>query len=160
MQEVFIREMTEEDILKIYETMNKKYVEKYCENKNEIEEQFHIYEKWYKQILNSINFKMYIISNKKNDFLGNVKFEINKNRASVNIYICESIRGQNISYYALDESMKKIIKLYEITYFDAYILKENIRSINVFIKLGFEFKKNINIEGIRYMLYSKKNNLL
>lgn len=156
LEEFIVRKMTIEDIPEIYTKLHLKYVEKYC--RNEVEQRWKEYETWYKFILNSPYFEMYIIRNKNDEFVATIKFEINSSRAIINIYIDEKMRNQGLAPKIIEKSIEKLLENRDLKWIDAYILKENDISIHIFKKLGFEYKKNAKYNGVKHMIYRKKLN--
>lgn len=154
LEELILREMIEEDIPKIYKELNLKYVEKYCSDA--LEEQKEAYEKWYSFVLNSPYYVMYTISNKEDEFLGNIRFELHKKRGVINIYLSPKIRGKNLSKIIIENSIEKLRTNKKIDIIEAYILEENDVSIHLFEKLGFKFSKNARYNGIKHKKYMKK----
>ncbi|MGL6065158.1 MAG: GNAT family N-acetyltransferase [Fusobacteriaceae bacterium] len=157
LKDFIIRDMLEEDIPKIYEAINLKYVEKYCDKECEQKAQWLAYKKWYYFIMNSSYFFMYIVTNNENQFLGNVKFEIHSKRAILEIYLIEKIRGRNYSPLIIEESILRIKEKFSINKIEAYIIKENSKSKYIFKKLDFKFVKITNYNGVKHDLYVKKN---
>lgn len=154
MENLILREMKEEDIPKIYKELNLKYVEKYCNDK--IAEQKEAYEKWYNFVLNSPYYVMYTITNKENEFLGNIRFELYKKRGIISVYLSPKIREKHLSKLLINSSVEKLKLNKKIDFIEAYILEENEVSIHVFEKLDFEFIKNEYYNGIKHKKYRKK----
>lgn len=146
-----LREMKKDDIPIIYEELNQKYVEKYC--CNEKEEQKEAYEKWYNFVLNSPYYVMYIVTNKEEEFLGIIRFELDKKIGIISIYLLPKIRGKNLSEILITNAINKVKTEKKIEIIEAYILKENEVSIHIFEKLGFQFFKNEDYEGIKHKKY-------
>ena len=152
-EELIVKKMEASDIKILYNRLNLSYVEKYCQD--ETIAQWEAHEKWYNFLLNSPYYKMYILTNKKDEFLGNIKFEIDEHKAVLNIFIVPEIRGNNCSYFFIEESLKKLEEEIQIEELEAYILEENIISLHLFEKLGFSFLKNQDYSGVIHKLYIK-----
>lgn len=154
MLEAFIiREMATEDIPEIYRKLHLKYVEKYC--KDEAVQRWNEYETWYNFILNSPYFKMYIIRNKNDEFISIIKFEIIGSGAIINIYIDQNMRNKGLASMSIKKGIERLLEERKIKWIDAYILKENDISKHIFEKLGFEYKKNANYNGVRHKVYRR-----
>lgn len=154
MQEIFLSEMNEKEIPLIYEKLHLKYVEKYSKDRDgEMKE---AYTQWYKFMLNSSHFLVYTVKNKKGEFIGTLKFQLEKRDAIVDIFLDKNFRGKKFSETILDMGISKILENHKIERFLAYIIKENEVSRHLFQKLGFRYLKNSNYNGIRHMLHVKK----
>lgn len=139
------------DISELYENLHVKYVQKY--NENTTEETRGEYQRWYEFILNSPYFYIFIVKDEDNNLKGLIKYELSEECAIVSIYLAESVRGKKHSQKLLRESFEEIKKIWKIDGFEAYILKENTASINLFKSLNFKFEKNADYNGIKHSLY-------
>lgn len=154
MQEIFLSEMNEREIPLIYEKLHLKYVEKYSQDRDG--EMREAYTQWYRFMLNSSHFVVYTVKNKKGEFIGTLKFHLEKRDATVDIFLDRDFRGKKLSEIILDMGISKILENHKIGRFLAYIIKENEVSRHLFQKLGFRYIKNANYNGMRHMLYEKK----
>ncbi|MGL4980504.1 MAG: GNAT family N-acetyltransferase [Fusobacteriaceae bacterium] len=154
MQEIILSEMSIEEIPLIYEKLHRKYVEKYSQDNNC--EMFEAYSRWYQFMLGSPCFTIYTVKNKTGDFIGSLKFKIEKKDSIIEIFLDKDFRGKKLSESIIRIGISKIIEKYKIEKFLAYIIKENEVSKHLFEKLGFKYIKNSNYNGIRHMLYEKK----
>ncbi len=148
-----IRDSREEDIEKIYIHLNQSYVQKYFKNQESDEKKR--YEKWYKHLINSSDCVMFTIEDKKRNFLGIVKFMLNKNfrEAEVFIHLDKKIRGKGYSAKIVTLAIEEIkFKKTTLKRIIAHILEENKASIHCFKKVGFRFLGS----EIDYSLYSKE----
>ncbi|MGL4404029.1 MAG: GNAT family N-acetyltransferase [Fusobacteriaceae bacterium] len=154
MQEIFLTQMKEREIPLIYKKLHLKYVEKYsCDRDEEMEE---AYTQWYRFMLNSPCFLLYTVKNKKGEFIGTLKFHLEKKDARVDIFLDKDFRGKKLSENILGIGILKILENHKIERFLAYIIKENEISKHLFEKLGFRYIKNANYNGVRHMLYEKR----
>ncbi|MGL5174959.1 MAG: GNAT family N-acetyltransferase [Cetobacterium sp.] len=154
---IVIRETTTDDIENIYNHLNLNYVKKYC--KNNEEEQRKNHERWYRFLLSSSDYAMFTVEDLRGTFLGNVKFELNKDLegAEISLYLAECIRGRGYSTTIVNASIEELrFKYLNLKYIAAYILEENEKSILCFEKAGFYFKGQIEHGGIDYLLYIKE----
>lgn len=142
---VFLRKAEEKDIPLLYCSVNKNFVEKeFCNDLSKKED----YYRWYLDRITSDNSLIFIIEDENEVFLGFVKFEISKKTTEVMIFIVEEKRQKGIAYEALEKGLKENFNNRKII---AKILEENLASIRLFEKLGFQYK------GIKneYLIYEK-----
>lgn len=145
---IFLRKAEEKDIPKLYEYLNKKYVEK---NFIDIKKTQSEYIEWYRESIYSEKFIFLIIEDENKNFIGHIRYEDFSDFYDVMIFVKESSRNKGIGKEALNSSFqftnKRII---------ARILDENIISKEIFEKTGFVligkdkefniYQKNIDIE--------------
>ena len=96
---VYVRKAKEDDISKLYNYLNKKYVENNLKN---IEEHETAYKTWYKENLNSKHYVLLIIEDDKKTFLGHIKYKITTKKSEVMIHIIEEYRSSGIAKKALE----------------------------------------------------------
>lgn len=152
-QEIILSEMCEEEIPLIYERLHLRYVEKYSKDRDG---EMRAYTQWYRCMLGSLNFIMYTVKNKKGEFMGTLKFHMDGKSATVEIFLDRDFRGKGLSETILTMGMGEVQKKCLIEKFIAYIIKENEVSKHLFEKMGFQYIKNANYNGMRHMLYEKR----
>ncbi|WP_319369900.1 GNAT family N-acetyltransferase [uncultured Ilyobacter sp.] len=155
MKNVILRRAEESDISEIYEHLHRDYVKKYfAENENR---EWENHKKWYKFLINSPYFLLYILEDLDGKFLGQLKFELDGETAIVSIYMSKSGRGLGMGKKAILKGMKELtLSCENIEIVLAYILEENEASIKTFEKAGFLFEKIEEYQGIEHLLYVKK----
>lgn len=128
---IYLRKAEEKDIPKLYEYLNKKYVEK---NFSDIKKTEKEYIAWYKEALCIEKYIFLIIEDEEKNFIGHIRYEDFIDFYDVMIFIRENTRNKGLGKEALKKSFsfinKKII---------ARILDENIISKSIFEKTGFSF---------------------
>ncbi len=128
---IYLRKAEEKDIPKLYEYLNKKYVEK---NFSDIKKTEKDYITWYKEALGFEKYIFLIIEDENKNFIGHIRYEDFIDFYDVMIFIRENNRNKGFGKEALKKSFsfinKKII---------ARILDENIISKSIFEKTGFNF---------------------
>ncbi|MYL47138.1 UDP-2,4-diacetamido-2,4,6-trideoxy-beta-L-altropyranose hydrolase [Virgibacillus halodenitrificans] len=146
----YIRRAKEKDIESIFELSNQDYVRKYSINKEKISWENH--KVWFRNILHSNHNLLYVITN-GNDFLGQIRFEISGNHATVSISIVNMLVGKGLSGGFLKKAIKLLKKAREdVTIVVAYIHKENIPSRKLFQNAGFIYKAEKNgMQRYEYM---------
>lgn len=151
---ILLRETVESDIPEIYKYIHLNYVKKYCTN---LEEQWEHHEKWYKFLIHSTSYLLYTVSSvKTREFLGCVKFELDGECATINIYLIEKMRNRGYSEKIIELSIEELkVKHPEISIVLAYILEENMASLSAFKRLNFEYDGVEEYKGIEHMLFIK-----
>ena len=128
---IYLRKAEEKDIPKLYEYLNKKYVEK---NFSDIKKTEKDYITWYKEALGIEKYIFLIIEDENKNFIGHIRYEDFIDFFDVMIFIRENNRNKGFGKEALKKSFSFINK--EII---ARILDENIISKSIFEKTGFNF---------------------
>ena len=95
------------------------------------------HKKWFAEKINKEDYIFLLAFDKKNNFIGQVRFDINKAEAVVSISIVNEFRGRGFSKSILKEACSKMFAQKNITDIAAYILPDNIASINGFKSAGF-----------------------
>ena len=134
---VFLRKATEKDMKDIFNLSNRDYVRQYSINKDKIKWIDHI--NWFNSVLKDESVVFYIATDLKKTFLGQVRYEVVKNSATVSISLTESIKGKGISKEILNESIKMIFEEKEnLNEIIAFVSFDNIASKRLFQKLDFQ----------------------
>ncbi|WP_372713837.1 N-acetyltransferase family protein [Ilyobacter sp.] len=155
MKDVILRKAEERDIPEIYEHLHRDYVKKYFSENESREWENH--KKWYKFLINSPYFILYVLEELNGNFLGQLKFELDGETAILSIYMSKSSRGAGLGKKAILKGMEELALSCENTEIVlAYILEENEVSIKTFEKAGFSFEKEEEYHGIEHLLYVKK----
>ena len=141
--EIEIRKACFEDLLEVYKLSNSEYVRKFSINSSEISWESHI--NWFNTILESSSNEFYIITNKEKEFLGQVRFSIENNYATISISFKENILGKGLSKFILTRSIYKLFnERKEVDVIIAYISKENVPSQKLFSRSNFQITDNID----------------
>ena len=93
--------------------------------------------RWFAEKIKKEDYIFLLAFDKKNNFIGQVRFDINKDDAVVSISIVNEFRGKGFSKNILKEACTKIFSEKDISTITAYILPDNIASINGFKSAGF-----------------------
>ncbi len=151
---IFLRGTVDGDIESIYKNIHAQYIKKYYPGKEK--EQWENHKRWYKFLIKSPSYALYTVTNKDEEFLGYVKFEIDEEFAIINIFLIEEMRGKNISSDIIRLSMEEFtFRNSKISVIFAYILEENTASIKAFRKVGFVFDSLEEYKGLEHMLFIK-----
>ena len=141
---MIIKKVTKKDSLEIRLWRNDKRSIFYSKNKKKVILEAH--SKWFEKTLNDKKIKFYIgylVKKKLKQKVGVVRFNIKNKYALISINLNPIMRGKKLSHVLLDAAIKKFIKFKKIKLI-AEIKKNNLASINCFMKTKFYFLKSIN----------------
>jgi L-amino acid N-acyltransferase YncA len=141
---MIIQKITKKDSLDIWQWRNDKKSIFFSKNKKKVT--LDVHNKWFEKNLKNKKIKFYIgcIVNKKlKKKVGVVRFDVKDKYALVSINLNPVMRGKSLSYILLSGSIKKFFKLKKIKLI-AEIKKNNLASINCFLKNSFYFLKSKN----------------
>jgi hypothetical protein len=147
---MIIRKITKKDSLDIWLWRNDKKSIFFSKNQKIITLESH--NKWFKKNLKNKKIKFYIgcLVNGNRKKVGVVRFDIKSKYALVSINLNPDMRGKNLSYIFLASAIKSFLKFKKIKLI-AEIKKNNLASINCFLKNRFFFLKSRN----HYNFYQK-----
>ncbi|HLD89002.1 MAG TPA: phosphate acetyltransferase [Candidatus Nanoarchaeia archaeon] len=111
---------------------------------------YEAHKNWFTKSLRDLSRKILIIQD-SGEKTGMVRFDIEKNEATININIAPDKRGKGYGTSSLVESCKYAFENFCITKIIALIKPENIASVRAFEKAGFSF---VDRNEIRMVLYS------
>lgn len=123
-----IRLATKDDCLNVFNLSNMDYVRVHSFNKEKILWDNHV--KWFERAITDDCVKFFIIED--NDFMGQVRLNINQNKAVISISLLKEHQHKGVASWAL----QKIIAENNFQYL-AQVEKDNVSSINLFERLGF-----------------------
>ena len=152
----YLRSAADIDSQKVFDLSNDPVVRGQSINSNTIELDDH--KKWFAEKIKKEDYIFLLAFDKKNNFIGQVRFDINKADAVVSISIVNEFRGKGFSKNILKEACTKIFSKKDISTITAYILPDNIASINGFISAGFiQSDESIINEKrfLKFILYKK-----
>jgi len=141
---MIIKKVTKKDSLEIRLWRNDKKSIFYSKNKKKVILEAH--SKWFEKTLNDKKIKFYIgylVKKKLKQKVGVVRFNIKNKYALISINLNPIMRGKKLSHVLLDAAIKKFLKFKKIKLI-AEIKKNNLASINCFMKTKFYFLKSIN----------------
>ncbi len=134
--EIFIRKAFNDDLKDVFELSNQDYVRQYSINSDKILWAHHV--KWFNKVLQDSNIVFYVITNKSNFFLGQVRYELEKDTATVSISLSEHLRGKGLSKTILNQSIHELFSEKAIVNeIIAYVLEKNVVSMKIFKSLNF-----------------------
>jgi RimJ/RimL family protein N-acetyltransferase len=148
---MIIQKITKKDSLDIWLWRNDKKTIFFSKNKKIITLEAH--NKWLKKNLKNRKIKFYmgyLVKRNEKKKVGVVRFNIKSKYALVSINLNPFMRGKSLSYILLAAGIKKFLKFKKIKLI-AEIKKNNLASINCFLKNRFYFLKSRN----QYNFYQK-----
>ncbi len=131
----YLRSAADVDSQKVFDLSNDPVVRSQSINSNTIDPDDH--KKWFAEKIKKEDYIFLLAFDRKNNFIGQVRFDINKDDAVVSISIVNKFRGKGFSKNILKEACTKIFSEKDISTITAYILPDNIASINGFKSAGF-----------------------
>lgn len=143
------------DCEKIFELSNDPIVRKLSYQQKPIEFDDHVH--WFVKKLYDENFLLLVAFSELHNFIGQIKFELNKEKAIIGISITEKFRGKGIAKKLLELSHNFLKKTRpEIIQIFAYIKKENIASNKLFKHFGYKKIRDVKINNIASIEYIYK----
>lgn len=139
----FLRKVKEEDIVDAFQLSNEDYVRKYSINTKKIDWEDH--KIWFANIIKSNNHIFYVVTNNTDGFLGQLRFEIEDESATVSISLCKSIMGKGLSEKLIIKSIERIREeRKELKKIIAFVSNENVASKKLFENAGFVLTETNN----------------
>ncbi|NBG89528.1 bifunctional UDP-2,4-diacetamido-2,4,6-trideoxy-beta-L-altropyranose hydrolase/GNAT family N-acetyltransferase [Isachenkonia alkalipeptolytica] len=136
-----LRKIKSEDIKEVFDLSNQDYVRRYSINKDKIEWADHI--KWFNSVLEDKSTVFYVVTDKNESFLGQIRYKIAQNSATVSISLSEKLKGKGLSKEILSKSIKKIFEEEQsVKDIIAFVSENNIASKKIFEGLNFKRVKD------------------
>ncbi len=111
---------------------------------------------WFSQKNNDPNCFFYIGLDKNDNPIGQIRFDLIEDAATVNISIDKNWRGKGYAKSLLNLGIHNLLKMCNVTIIKAYIKKENINSIKTFMSCNFEFSEDRIIKNSESIVLSRK----
>ncbi len=141
---MIVEKIKKRDSLDIWLWRNDKLSIFYSKNKKKIS--FERHNKWFKKNLKNNKVKFYIgylVKKNTKEKVGVIRFNIKTKYALVSLNLNPFMRGKGLSYILLDIAISKFLRFKKIKLV-AEIKKNNLASINCFLKNRFIFFKSKN----------------
>lgn len=139
--EIYLRKVKVKDMKEVFDLSNQDYVRKHSINKDKIKWSDHV--NWFNLILQDKNTVFYIVTDKNESFLGQIRYKIVQNSATVSISLSKKLKGKGLAKGILYKSIKKIFEekrtLKDII---ALVSEDNIASKKIFEGLNFKKLKS------------------
>ena len=153
-EKVFFRPATEEDCRDLWLWRNNSEVRKWNLSREMISHDKH--REWFQSKLRDKRVNIYVLENKNGNKIGQVRFEIIKNLAHININLNPKYIGQGFGKRIIRQATGLFFrKKHGIVEVIAEVLKENVASIKAFEKAGYIFSHNV-IKGKKVLSVFKK----
>jgi RimJ/RimL family protein N-acetyltransferase len=149
-----ISKATKDDIVGIYNLLHREFIKKYSSNSEKYEWEKH--KKWYEFWIKSPYYLIYVMKDLRGKIIGQVRYEIDGEIATISIYIDKEKRKQGLGKIFIRETIEELkFENIEIKLIVAYILEENESSQKVFTDIGFKLNEKKNYNGIEHLVYGK-----
>ncbi|MBI1938243.1 MAG: UDP-2,4-diacetamido-2,4,6-trideoxy-beta-L-altropyranose hydrolase [Ignavibacteriales bacterium] len=147
----YIRRAVQDDSKIIFDLSNDPSVRVQSINQNQIEWEEH--QKWFSKKLTDNNYIFFLVFDKEDNFIGQVKFELGKETAVVSISLTQDFRGIGLSKKILIDAAARIFSSHNIKNIIAYIRPENTASIMGFKSAEFKSIGRETINGESFLKY-------
>jgi UDP-2,4-diacetamido-2,4,6-trideoxy-beta-L-altropyranose hydrolase len=134
---VILRKAESKDVYDVYELSNEPEVRRNSFNQEKIKLKTH--SEWFAHKLKEEDY-LFLIAEVNNDYIGHVRFDINRNESFISICINKNLRGFGAGETVIQNALEyfKSIKP-QVKTVKAYIKEGNIASERLFEKTHFEF---------------------
>lgn len=102
---------------------------------------------WFTSKLGDRHCVFYVALNEDSVPIGQVRYEISDQEATISLAISESFRGRGYGRQIILLSVQKVQPNFEVRTINAYIKPDNLASINVFLKSGFQNTGETIVKG-------------
>jgi spore coat polysaccharide biosynthesis predicted glycosyltransferase SpsG/RimJ/RimL family protein N-acetyltransferase len=138
---IYLRKVKSEDIKEVFELSNHDYVRRYSINKDKIKWTDHV--KWFNLVIKDKNTIFYVVTDENESFLGQIRYKIAQNTATVSISLSEKLRGKGLSKEILSKSIRKIFEeVQSVKDIIAFVSEDNVASKKIFEGLNFKRLKD------------------
>jgi len=110
---------------------------------------------WFSQKLNDPNFSFYVFFNEEGLAVGQVRIQKEETETVIGISIDKDHRGKSLGLEMLEKATDDFLSKNPNEVIYAYIKKENISSIKIFSKAGFQNPEECDVSGIPSYRYIK-----
>lgn len=153
-KKIFLRKVTDNDLEDVFKLSNQDYVREHSINKNKIKWDDHMI--WFNGVINDPNNLFYVVSDDLDRFLGQIRYKIKNNAATVSISLSHLLIGKGYSKDLLLQSINKLFcERKEVKEIIAYVSKKNTPSLKLFKKAGFSLHQE---EGdlLKFIYYGEE----
>lgn len=137
--QIYIRKAEAKDIYDVFSLSNLDSTRKHSINTNKILWEEHL--SWYDEVLKNDRIVLYILTDDKNAFLGQVRYTIESRLAEVSISLINEAKGKGFGLELLLRSQALIKRDKSINLIRAIVKNENEPSIKLFERAGYKFIK-------------------
>lgn len=142
---IYLRQAEIKDARFLWELRNDKNIRKNFFDSSSISYNKHL--NWFKHKLFSLDAYIFIIKNKRNEKIGYVRFERKKNNTwKISIAVLPKFQCKGYGSRAIIMGCRRLFKMVGVKKIVAYILNDNVASLNAFQMAGFTFRNNRKIK--------------
>lgn len=134
--QINVRKAETRDIIDVFHLSNLQSTRQYSINPNKISWADHV--SWYCEVMNNHQVVLYVATDAKNRFLGQVRYNIESNTAEISISLIDDFKGKGYGIKILLKSQDLIKKDKDINRIIAIIKNENNSSLKLFEKAGYK----------------------
>ena len=127
-----------DDARDIFDLANDPLVRKSSFNSSKISWDEHLC--WFNKIISNTDFVLYVVRNENNNFVGTVRFEKYQSEKKIfviGVQLRKPFRGKGLGKLLILGATRRISEDLGVEKIIAYIKKENIISLKLFLKLGY-----------------------
>jgi UDP-2,4-diacetamido-2,4,6-trideoxy-beta-L-altropyranose hydrolase len=158
MHEISLRDVKHKDCQIVWQWANDPATRKASFSSQTILWEDHV--QWFELKLKDSNCLFYIINQNPGMLpVGTIRYDIQEDHAIISINIAPDQRQKYIGSRAIMMSEKEVFQKESVATIHAFIKTDNIRSINMFTKLGYINTGNTLIGGTLAYDYAKKENI-
>ena len=143
-KQIKLRQVSKDDCKLLWHWANDPEVRKVSFSSDFIPWDSHV--QWFTSKLADSDCIIYIALNNFDEPIGQVRFDIEANQATISISIDANFRNQDYGSKFIRVAVKKIFSASKVKTVNAYIKNENYKSIQSFIKAGFNKNKVVNLQ--------------
>ncbi len=155
--EIILRKAALDDAKLVYDLSNEDLVRENSINQHKIIWEDHI--NWFSNKITNSNCLFLLGFTKGNQFIGQVRIDIDNNDSTIGISITKEFRGKGLSTYLLMNSANLFFDKFEsIASITAKINKNNEPSLSTFIKAGFVFSHTEKINLTEFLVFKLGRN--
>jgi len=111
---------------------------------------------WFSQKINDPNCYFFIGLDKDDNPIGQIRFDLINDIATVDISIDKKWRNQGYAKRILNQGIEMLLRICNVTLIIAYIKKENISSLKTFWSCNFESPEKMKIKNFDTIMLSRK----
>jgi spore coat polysaccharide biosynthesis predicted glycosyltransferase SpsG/RimJ/RimL family protein N-acetyltransferase len=148
----YLRMANENDAMMVFNLSNDRTVRLQSINQDPILWQDHLY--WFSDKIRDRNCLFLLAFNGNDEFVGQVRFYVKGNNATISISIDKNFRGKGLSSPLLIKSSFKYLKDHpEVQSILAYIRPANTASVKAFGSAAYKFSSEEIIKGEKFLVY-------
>jgi len=147
-----LRIAAKSDVKDLFELSNEENVRENSVNSKQIQWDNHV--KWFNEKIADEDYLILIAEDENNQFVGQVRYELKNNQATISISIAPDFRGLDLAAPMISDSAKFLFENNEVVeYILAYIKEINIPSIKAFEQAGYIYFQQEIINDEIFLVY-------